>query len=594
MTLASRISSSTIFNMYIIIFLLADIPLALFIGFRFMPVKKALTDTSMIPIAIKRILQLPYLVIFTYLAGFITGTSMAYILDLLGAKRSVPLNDFIYVFFMTFSSALFVSSFVIIIIDNFLYKIKQYYGLTRLDENQRKFPIKAKLLLCIFSVGLLILSISQYIGYFYVKKGEAPDTGSFFLNVFLNALLIIILSGFEIILICGNMSKMLAYIRESLNDITSGKADLSRRINIIGYDEIGSLTSDFNNLLAYLNNMIRKIGEISIKIDSSKTILFNSIEGNKTVCETFIKSIDRILSGIKKDFDETKKLEDISLKVLESANHIDDSVKVQEKSVQSSSASIEELIQSIYNVAKITVETNKSISDLKDEINDGKKSLSSSINAINYINKSSFELLEFVKSISDISERIKLLAINASIEAARAGKSGDGFAVVANEVRKLSESSSSSSKKIELNIADMTKKIFEGTELINFTGKNLEKIFSKVEETIHIIDQIANSMTEQEIGTKNIEKGLSEMMSDSIRLVEQINTGKNLSGDMKAVSDNFITNTKEIFSLTEEQKNKNGKLIDINNDLMNAFESMKTGIADLENILSEFKLGMNK
>jgi methyl-accepting chemotaxis protein len=591
-TLATRISSSTIFNMFIIIFLAADIPLALFIGYRFMPVKKAMSDASLVPKAIKRILQLPYLVIFTYLAGFLTGTLIAYLLDALGVKSQVPLNDLVYVFCISLFSSMFVSSFVIIIIDNMLYKIKQYYGLIQLEQNQRKFPIQAKILLSVFSGGFLILSISQYIGYFYIKKGANVDTGDFFFNVFFNSLFIVILAGLEIILICRNMSKMLKYIRDSLGDIIKGKADLSKRINIIGYDEIGLLTSDFNKLLIFLNNMIIKIGEISMKIDGSKAILFNSIEGNKAVCESFIKSIDKILAGIKNDFDETKKLEDIAIKISDSANTIDNSVQIQEKSVQSSSASIEELIQSINNVTKISTETNRNISDLITDINEGKKSISSSVNMINYINTSSSELLDFVKSISDISERIKLLAINASIEAARAGKSGEGFAVVANEVRKLSESSSVSSQKIESKISDMTRKIFEGTELINSTGANLEKIFGKVESTIQIVDQIANSMLEQEIGTKNIEKGLSDMMNDSLHLVEQINKGKELSRDMKSISDNFVGNSREIFSMAEDQKAKNSKLIDINKDLVNAFDSMKAGITDLEKILSEFKLAI--
>ena len=591
-SLFERISSSTIFNMFIFIFLLADIPLAIFIGYRFMPVKKALSDSSLIPVAIKRILQLPYLVISTYLAGFLAGTSIAYILDLLGVKSPVPLNDFIYVFCISCSSALFVSSFVIIIIDNMLYKIKQYYGLTVLDKNRRLFPVSSKILLSTLSAGILIMSICQYIGYFYIKKGSTADTGNYFLNIVLNVIFIMLFSVIEVIFICGNMSKMIKYIRDSLNEITGGKADLTRRINIIGYDEIGILTSDFNRLLSYLNDMIGKIGEISIKIDNSKTILYNSIEGNKKISESLVASMGKILTGISNDFDETKKLETISEKIVDSSNRIDDSVRVQEKSVQSSSASIEELIQSIFNVSNIATDTNKNISDLIEQINQGKKSLSESVKSINTINSSSTELLEFVKSISDISERIKLLAINASIEAARAGKSGEGFAVVANEVRKLSESSASSSSQIELRITDMTKNINEGTELINRTGKNLETIFNKVEETIHIVDQIASSMQEQETGTKNIEKGLSEMMNDSLRLIEQINKGKELGSDMKNISDCIIKNTRDIFELTEGQKEKNKHLIDINNDLINAFESMKTGIMDLEKILAEFKIDM--
>jgi len=580
-----RILLGSIKNIFILIFISICTPCAVFIGYFLMPVKKALTDKSLIEKAKKRIFALPIVVFLIYMAGFLSGPLVAY-----NIPMGVTLNDFIYVFSIAIFSGFYGTIFSVLATDDILFEIKRLYGIHTFSDNDTKIPINVKLIIAVTSIGLFIWSITQYIGYYYFKKGSNADTGDLFLNMIINVLIVLSTGGFLIWLIGKNITNMIKYIRVSVDEIIRGKGDLTKRINIISYDEMGLLTSDFNSMFVYLGNMIGRIGEISKKVENSKHILTTTIQKNKEIFQSFLNSIGEIINGIENDFEQTRKLEDISQKIQESAMLIDKSVEKQQEAVQYSSSSTEEMRANIRSVTNIAKEANTNISNLLSEIGQSKKDLNNSIKAVNIINDSSKSLLEYLKAISDISERVKLLAINASIETARAGKSGEGFAVVAIEVRKLSESSSNSVRNIEDKINEMNKIIENGTHLINSTAKILENIFNKIENTARLIEEITTSMVEQNIGTQTIEKSITDVLESAAKLYDMVKNSKDQSNNLKNVSEYFIANSKKIFNLAGDQRDKNENLVEINLDLTNAASSMTSSFAELEKILSEFKI----
>lgn len=580
-----RIALGSFKNIFTIIFIVICTPCAVFIGYFLSPVKKALTNPELIVKAKKRIFALPIVVFVIYMCGFLSGPAVAY-----NVPMGVPLNDFPYVFSVALFSAFYGIIFSYLITDDILFEIKRLYGIQTFSDKDTKVPINMKLIIAITSVGVFIWTITQYIAHYYHKKGDSIDTGDLFINMLINVIIVLSTGAFLIWFIGKNITDMIKYIRTSVEEIIQGKGDLTKRINIVSFDEMGLLTSDFNRLFLYLNNMIGKISDISGKVEISKNILATSIEKNKVIFESFLKSIGDIISGIENDFEQTRKLEEISSKIQDSSILINDSVEKQQQAVQYSSSSTEEMGANIRSVTNIAKEANNNITHLLTDIGQSKKDLGNSIKAINVINHSSRNLLEHLKSISDISERVKLLAINASIEAARAGKSGEGFAVVAIEVRKLSESSSNSVKNIENKINDMNSIIEDGTTLINSTAKLLEGIFSKIENTAQIIDEITTSMIEQTIGTQTIEKSVSEVLESAAQLIDLVQKSKEQSENLKQISEYFIVNSKNIFNLAGEQRDKNENLVEVNLALANASNSMQTSFAELEKILSEFKI----
>lgn len=172
--------------------------------------------------------------------------------------------------------------------------------------------------------------------------------------------------------------------------------------------------------------------------------------------------------------------------------------------VEEMNASIDGLTNSIDVIAGNTSNADTLAKDTQREAEAGAKAVAKSIEAMDLINRSSEDIGEIVKVISEIANQTNMLAFNAAIEAARAGEHGLGFSVVADEVRKLAERSSQATKEISKLINESVKRVSAGSEISRQASDAFDKIVAGVAKTTMAISDISKATNEQLLTAREV------------------------------------------------------------------------------------------
>lgn len=342
----------------------------------------------------------------------------------------------------------------------------------------------------------------------------------------------------------GKFTKPITNIRNQAVLVASGNLR-SEKLIITTQDEIGELATSFNTMTENLINLVKQVQDQSQHLAAASEELTANSEQSALASDQVATSIAKIASG---NLEQLKEVGDVSTDVETMATSLQQinmtAIEVSlaaERTVnitESGQVSIDRAVAQISNIGKGTKEVGGAITDLE---------------------KSSQKISEIVTLISSIASQTNLLALNAAIEAARAGEQGRGFAVVADEVRKLAEQSQHAAQEIGSLIKNNTDDIGKAVQAMEQGGKDVEQGIILVSATGNDFKNISQAIYGLSGQVREISKAIEDMAAGSHRIVEQVaeiakvsKVGASEAENVSAVTQEQAASIEEIASSSQE------------------------------------------
>lgn len=386
-------------------------------------------------------------------------------------------------------------------------------------------------------------------------------------------IIITALIGVIISVVCSLMMiaavKPLKVVRESIHEIASGDADLTQQIVVKSNNEIGALGDGFNAFMDKLRTIIGGVKDSKEILGDVNIGLQKRIEENGRSIEAIIGDLSDIGSQVQNQADSVSQTVSAVEEISQNIQSLENMIETQSSGVVEASAAVEEMIGNISSVNNSVGYMAQSFDSLIQNTEEGIQRQNDVNERIRNIEEQSKALQTANKTISDIAGQTNLLAMNAAIEAAHAGEAGKGFSVVADEIRKLSETSSAQSKTIREELLKIEGSINDVVNASQASTDMFVEVSNSITQTQQLVLQIKGAMEEQQEGSKQIGDAL-KLMNDN-------------TSEVRAASHEMAEGNKSILSEIDQLRNTTGVI----RESMDKISQSAGDIKETSNSLSE-------
>jgi len=349
-----------------------------------------------------------------------------------------------------------------------------------------------------------------------VKNGELLVLENTVIVVLIAIVVIVVVSSISLALyIASLISKPLSILSTfmkkagSTGDIALKPADVA----IIGKyaqikDEIGEAISGSAEFVEHVTSVAKELETIAEGDLTANVELLSD-------ADTMGKSLKQMLEKLNSMFAEiqssTNQVSTGSKQVADGAQALAQGATEQAASIQELSASIAEIAERTKENTTTADKTAKLSTSIKEKAEKGNQQMNEMITAVSEINEASKNISKIIKTIDEIAFQTNILALNAAVEAARAGQHGKGFAVVAEEVRNLASKSAAAAKDTGDMIQNSMEKAELGARIAGETADSLKEIVIGINESSHLVAEIASASEEQSVGISEINTGIDQV-----------------------------------------------------------------------------------
>lgn len=328
--------------------------------------------------------------------------------------------------------------------------------------------------------------------------------------------------------------KPLSFVVKSITDISKGNADLTHHLEVKTKNEIGDVANSFNDFVVKLNTIVSEIKNSKEQLVSVNTQLQKSTDETDASIKTIVSNMGNVKQEVSSQNTSVSETTSAISQISDNIQALDNLVSDQSSAVVQASAAVEELIGNINAINSSMSKMGAEFKNLLEKSTTGYTKQELMKEQIDEIVNESKMLQEANSVISTIAEQTNLLAMNAAIEAAHAGDAGKGFSVVADEIRKLSETSSAQSRTIGEQLNNITKSIERVVSSSQDSTVAFSALSNGIGDTDQLVQQVLAAMEEQQEGSKQILSAL-QVMQDTT--VDVRTAAKSMLNDSNVIQD---------------------------------------------------------
>jgi methyl-accepting chemotaxis protein-1 (serine sensor receptor) len=233
---------------------------------------------------------------------------------------------------------------------------------------------------------------------------------------------------------------------------------------------------------------------------------------------------ERLLSIVSEVYVSSEYVDAAAKQISTGNGNLAERTQSQACALEETAATMEEMTATVRANADNAYQASSLVASAHSHAKDGGEVVSKAISAMGEINTSSKKIGDIISVINEIAFKTDLLALNASVEAARAAEHGKEFAVVAAEVRNLSLRSAEAANEIGGLIGNSVEKIRMGSNLVNESGHTLNEIVESVKKAAEMVSEIAAASQEQSVGIEQVNRAMiqiDEVTQQNAALVEE-------------------------------------------------------------------------
>jgi methyl-accepting chemotaxis protein len=320
-------------------------------------------------------------------------------------------------------------------------------------------------------------------------------------------------------------------LKNQLDNIAQGEGDLTQRIPVESSDDLGQLAESFNRVLANLQSMIGSIQTLSVELGAQSTQLATAARDNNDGVTRQDELITMVATAINEMQSAIEEVAGNASRAAEVTVTAQGTTENGARIIRKSSAQVQTLAEQIQKAVKV----------------------------IRKLSEDSDNITSVLDVIRGVAEQTNLLALNAAIEAARAGEQGRGFAVVADEVRTLAQRTQKSTEDIQRMITELqtgVSDIVEVMETGSSQAQETEKLAAEAESELNVILESMNDISD-------VNSSVASATEEQTQVVEEINRNivniNELSSESARRSDNITGISRTLDDYAGQLKDQTGR-----------------------------------